>query len=691
MFRLARLELNKFFKKPLFYIMLLIVVLATYLSSYLYNPKITLTTPLNITYEDFISTKKNEYDLLDETEFENIKLFRLFDERKQNLDDKLNAVYASFANLETTMNKAVDENTKIAYNNVLNKLNDFYDYTQQKAIFNKYPVLYELINTEQYSKICFDLKFLISEINRIKSEGKDNVGDIAVSINELYKKNNFTNKLNDVKNKSIYFVQYIIEEMINESTNSLTIYQNSLLQSTAPTYQNNKQKIYDNMVSFYEINNLLNYHLKQLLNTEQFVFINKTTYLNYLNISANTLNKISELKLKNSNDITKGEHENIIKTSNSSNLKKQISNLSNELIYSTSDNIITEKLQTIIDKTNNNKKDILNNLNNLEGNNSKCESYINDYRLLSITSYKLFKMLITQNATKEIDNKISINFYGETFENFNKYNFDEKITAYEYYINNNIYEESFINQSGYSYQTTDSENGLNYVYFSIKLVSFIVILFVAIMAIISITNEQKHGTIKFILSRPYSRTNIVLGKLLSMFYFVSVLMLFNLLFSVLFANILYGLPAINAGNLLVVFNAKIAFSLNYILYILLYSLFQLLEVCFYAIVVCFFAFMFWSVLGTFITTMTSICAILSLNIFFKTQSWFKFSPFYNANLFKFFGSKVVISENSTAFLDKLLDTSIIINSNFWLSLAIISIYSALLILIDLIIYKKRDF
>ena len=67
MFRLARLELNKFFKKPLFYIMLLIVVLATYLSSYLYNPKITLTTPLNITYEDFISTKKNEYDLLDET------------------------------------------------------------------------------------------------------------------------------------------------------------------------------------------------------------------------------------------------------------------------------------------------------------------------------------------------------------------------------------------------------------------------------------------------------------------------------------------------------------------------------------------------------------------------------------------------------------------------------------------------
>lgn len=691
MFRLARLELNKFFKKPLFYIMLLIVVLATYLSSYLYNPKITLTTPLNITYEDFISTKKNEYDLLDETEFENIKLFRLFDERNQNLDDKLNAVYASFANLETTMNKAVDENTKIAYNNVLNKLNDFYDYTQQKAIFNKYPVLYELINTEQYSKICFDLKFLISEINRIKSEGKDNVGDIAVSINELYKKNNFTNKLNDVKNKSIYFVQYIIEEMINESTNSLTIYQNSLLQSTAPTYQNNKQKIYDNMVSYYEINNLLNYHLEQLLNTAQFVFINKTTYLNYLNISANTLNKISELKLKNSNDITKGEHENIIKTSNSSNLKKQISNLSNELIYSTSDNIITEKLQTIIDKTNNNKKDILNNLNNLEGNNSKCESYINDYRLLSITSYKLFKMLITQNATKEIDNKISINFYGETFENFNKYNFDEKITAYEYYINNNIYEESFINQSDYSYQTTDSENGLNYVYFSIKLVSFIVILFVAIMAIISITNEQKHGTIKFILSRPYSRTNIVLGKLLSMFYFVSVLMLFNLLFSVLFANILYGLPAINAGNLLVVFNAKIAFSLNYILYILLYSLFQLLEVCFYAIVVCFFAFMFWSVLGTFITTMTSICAILSLNIFFKTQSWFKFSPFYNANLFKFFGSKVVISENSTAFLDKLLDTSIIINSNFWLSLAIISIYSALLILIDLIIYKKRDF
>lgn len=691
MFRLARLELNKFFKKPLFYIMLLIVVLATYLSSYLYNPKITLTTPLNITYEDFISTKKNEYDLLDETEFENIKLFRLFDERNQNLDDKLNAVYASFADLETTMNKAVDENTKIAYNNVLNKLNDFYDYTQQKVIFNKYPVLYELINTAQYSKICSDLKFLIKEINRIKSEGKDNVGDIAVSINELYKKNNFTNKLNDVKNKSIYFVQYIIEEMINESTNSLTIYQNSLLQSTAPTYQNNKQKIYDNMVSFYEINNLLNYHLKQLLNTEQFVFINKTTYLNYLNISANTLNKISELKLKNSNDITKGEHENIVKTSNSSNLKKQISNLSNELIYSTSDNIITEKLQTIIDKTNNNKKDILNNLNNLEGNNSKCEFYINNYRLLSITSYKLFKMLITQNATKEIDNKVSLNFYGETFENFNKYNFDEKITAYEYYINNNIYEESFINQSGYSYQTTDSENGLNYVYFSIKLVSFMVILFVAIMAIISITIEQKQGTIKFILSRPYSRTNIVLGKLLSMFYFASVLMLFNLLFSVLFANILYGLPAINAGNLLVIFNAKIAFSLNYILYILLYSLFQLLEVCFYAIVVCFFAFMFWSILGTFITTMTSICALLSLNIFFKTQSWFKFSPFYNANLFKFFGSKVVISENSTAFLDKLLDTSIIINSNFWLSLAIISIYSVLLILIDLIIYKKRDF
>ncbi len=691
MFRLARLELNKFFKKPLFYIMLLIVVLATYLSSYLYNPKITLTTPLNITYEDFISTKKNEYDLLDETEFENIKLFRLFDERNQNLDDKLNAVYASFADLETTMNKAVDENTKIAYNNVLNKLNDFYDYTQQKVIFNKYPVLYELISTAQYSKICSDLKFLIKEINRIKSEGKDNVGDIAVSINELYNKNNFTNKLNDVKSKSIYFVQYIIEEMINESTNSLTIYQNSLLQSTALTYQNNKQKIYDNMVSFYEINNLLNYHLKQLLNTEQFVFINKTTYLNYLNISANTLNKISELKLKNSNDITKGEHENIVKTSNSSNLKKQISNLSNELIYSTSDNIITEKLQTIIDKTNNNKKDILNNLNNLEGNNSKCEFYINDYRLLSITSYKLFKMLITQNATKEIDNKVSLNFYGETFENFNKYNFDEKITAYEYYINNNIYEESFINQSGYSYQTTDSENGLNYVYFSIKLVSLIVIFFVTIMAIISITNEQKHGTIKFILSRPYSRTNIVLGKLLSMFYFASILMLFNLLFSVLFANILYGLPAINTGNLLVIFNAKIAFSLNYILYILLYSLFQLLEVCFYAIVVCFFAFMFWSILGTFITTMTSICAMLSLNIFFKTQSWFKFSPFYNANLFKFFGSKVVISENSTAFLDKLLDTSIVINSNFWLSLAIITIYSALLILIDLIIYKKRDF
>ena len=116
---------------------------------------------------------------------------------------------------------------------------------------------------------------------------------------------------------------------------------------------------------------------------------------------------------------------------------------------------------------------------------------------------------------------------------------------------------------------------------------------------------------------------------------------------------------------------------------------QVFEVFFYTLVACMFAFMFWSVFGTILTSITSIATIFSINFLFKSELWSSFLPFYNANLFKYFGSGLRLDANNL--FQEILLSNINSNSNFFLSLGVIALYSLIIYIVTYIIAQKRSY
>ena len=262
------------------------------------------------------------------------------------------------------------------------------------------------------------------------------------------------------------------------------------------------------------------------------------------------------------------------------------------------------------------------------------------------------------------------------FSEVSKYKLYEEIQLCQYLLDNSQYDYNYLTTFNFNTSSGLNTNAYDYTFFSMQILSVLIIIFTIFYACSTIAGDQSSGTMKMIAIRPYSRNKLFSGKYLSCLMFALLLLIVSFVASLIVGIVSYG---ITLAPCLVVFNSSTVVAISPILMMSIYFLSLLLNIIFYISLAMFLSLICKS--NTLSVFLTSIIAILGIILNGLIGSvWLKFFPLAHLDLFKYFGnSKLGIFSNFI-----LPDTSFVLSFGVIFGLIIfMNIFSH-------IIFKRRD-
>ena len=148
------------------------------------------------------------------------------------------------------------------------------------------------------------------------------------------------------------------------------------------------------------------------------------------------------------------------------------------------------------------------------------------------------------------------------FDKYNEYLYNERITTNKYYLENNKYSNSYINNFSLAQNSSTETNVFDFMYFSLEICAVVITIFAMMQICNLITNETESGTITLLLVRPYKRGKIITAKLLTTIFFVLTFMLFASLITFAGGMAMFGYES---RLILAVFNSQAIFEISPIL------------------------------------------------------------------------------------------------------------------------------
>lgn len=685
-FRITKAEFIKIFKKPTVYIMAFILMLACVLSLFLYSPtprqdlSVKLSdenaiTNYNIFMSDIGSDNKKTYDstILDtdkkvdyviniaerHSEYYNIinsLILELKDIEKttslklvEAIDDAINC-YSKTYNLDeinyfTYITTLTDSNSNIFYKKDVDKLTE---------IRNKIELLNSIENIKTY----------------IESE------DIINEIQSIYK--NYANYVPVILNSLVDEIKTTHEVFIT------AVQQNSSQQSTQLT-----QLQITKLKDIYSLLKKYNQSLEYLFNTNYpIALISKENYENY----SITFSKVEKIVKLTDADLNKFSvrlscAEELSKYDYISNLK--LTNNAIEYINITNKDFVKE-LTSIKKQANENSLKLYNNIVKLKSEDTSTTNIckeITNYKLLSLT----YKQNIADKLTDITTSNLSIsnikNLYNYNFDDFSRYELNERISKNTYFLETNTYSNDYLNVFAFNVNSDVKTNMYDYMYFAIKICTLLIIIFTMFMIASIISSEQDNGTIKLLLVRPYSRGKILSAKLLATFFFSLCFMLFSVIITLVGGVLIYGLPT--TSTILATFNATTTFTISPILLMLLFVLSCLFDIIFYLLISAMLSVVLKSYVSSITTSMLLIVIVVVLSALLPSSIIYTFIPFTSLSLFRFFGNSFL--PTGSEIINMFFLTPISPSMTFWSSIIVSGVFSIVTYIITFFVFKKRDF
>lgn len=714
-FKLTKAEFKKIFKRPSIFIMAVLLVVTILVSitifrpAELVNPTIEYTEATNSEeyYNYFNSSiNSNAKVTFDKVYTDTDTIISYFDAVNNNTNQLTNY----YENVISTMGLFVADNltdTKDNYRmEALDDVNNFLnaykaldnvktftkitgatlkDYTYTLKINNEL----KSVATNYYtSKSC---EKLIDLQNYLKDTTKYTSKDVA----ETYVNNNYEAELEKILNNGINFIYttikgfaYQYDDFFVQYTTAINSGRNQI--ATMKAMRHNMMQVLDALDEYLEI--VIDYEFP-------IVIMDKSVYLD-LNQRIEEAIVILTISPTEENNLSKHEE---IKL-HLSNLKiNQALNTVTEDNTSTESSYIKQTKMTISDvneyktiqtKVNSNKEIILTNIKDLSTDESTTNiaKAITDYSLLSSSYNKIILNKVLLSIADNYDTSVYTNFYGYNFDEFNKYQTRESITINDYYIQNNAYSNSYLNQFSYNQNSGTKTNLYDYMYFTLELCTLIIIIFSMMLVCNLITGETESGTIKLLLVRPYKRSKIVTAKLLATIFFVITFMFFSSLITFIGGYFLYGSTT---TNVLAVFNSTTPFEISPLLLMLINILSLTFDVIFFVLLALMIAILCKNFAASISCSLVLLILNYALNIIFGGAFWYTLLPGMNLHLFKFFGNSFAsIIEGTTGFaglIQSLLITGIETTMTFWYSLCISGAYCLVFLVISYSVFSKRDF
>jgi|GEM_PF-1598263 len=253
-------------------------------------------------------------------------------------------------------------------------------------------------------------------------------------------------------------------------------------------------------------------------------------------------------------------------------------------------------------------------------------------------------------------------------------------------FNNDKFSSDFANVFTVGSTSNIEQNAFDFMFFGLELFGFIIVITCIVLGAGMVAGEQSSGTLKLLAIRPYKRTKLLSGKLLSTIIFGFTLVIFSAIVLLLIGLTLYG---INPTPILAVFNAQTVFTISPWLLMGIYTLMLLFKVFIYTLIaICISTLLKSNVAAVAISIMIYFLSSI-FSVIFSASYWYAYVPFTNIDLFKFFGGAFVNSMGSNP-LSFVFSSPMLYNMNFWLSIGLDVALIAVLFIITFTVFKRRE-
>lgn len=714
-FKLTKAEFKKIFKRPSIFIMGVLLVITMLVSitifkpAELVNPTIEYTEATNS--EEYYNYFNTDINLNSKASFD--KVFNDTDEIIAYFDavnNNTNLLNNYYENVITTMNLFVADNltdTKDSYRKeALDDVNNFLNaYKSLDSVKAYTKITGATLKDYTYTlKVNNELKSIATNYYTTKSCEKliklqeylsDETKYTSKDVANAYVNNNYEAELTKVLNNGINFIYttikgfaYQYDDFLVQYTTAINSGQNQLATMKA---------MRKNML---QVLNALDDYLEEVIDYDfPVVIMNKSVYED---LNSRIDEAIVILTISPNDENVLDKHRDI--KYNLSNLKLDSAlNIATQDNTSTEDSYIIQTKVTISEvkeykdiqtKVNENKEVILASIKDLSTDESTTNiaKSITDYSLLSSSYNNIILGKLLLSIADKYDTSVYTDFYGYNFDEFNKYQTRETITINDYYIQNNTYSNSYLNQFAYNQNSGTKTNVYDYMYFTLELCTLIIIIFSMMLVCNLITGETESGTIKLLLVRPFKRSKIVTAKLLATIFFVITFMFFSSVITFIGGYFLYG-PA--TTNVLAVFNSGTPFEISPLLLMVINVISLTFDVIFFVLLALMISILCKNFAASISCSLVLLILNYALNIIFGGAFWYTLLPGMNLHLFKFFGNSFAsIIEGTTGFaglIQSLLITGIETTMTFWYSLCISGAYCLVFLVISYSVFQKRDF
>lgn len=699
-FRIAKAEFIKLFKKPSIYIMALVLLVTILFSTMFFKPskvanyKVTdlggSVNEIYTTYHDGDGTdSKSAYQSNVYTAWGEIYFYENNNKRAQSLALDWSALSDAYFIYADAVENERGNSNKLALvkNSFVLALSDF---KTTLGNFN-YTSKMNYSNFDLYSKYLTSSIYLadIAKIDAFSAQSGSN----SIAYFNYLTSNNFLDTMEKMAHDHEDFVGVTLQSYAKNCKERYDAFETHL------SYGTTTNVIVQNLIN--AINNLEDYYkllfdISPLLEKGQtsekvpVILVGKKKYQSYvesLDKYKQTLETSTELQEVNNTIKKNGYITNINNLVNDYELvridDKELTSLSSYL-----EKYVTPQMNSIIsDKDGSIKKlfddtaasDSIKDTQNILTEISKAKSISNNAK-----EYVTHRLMINIVSGKNDAQIQSLNAFN--FDKYNTYEYQEEAARLNYLLTNNKYNYEY----GYAFadgQTSGtSTNAFDFVYYALKWAVMLVSIYSIAMACSSIATEQENGTIKLLLIRPYKRFKIIIGKFLSIMSFAFLFMLFSFLVSFFVG---YGLYGVSFQTVLTVFNGTSAFTISPLLLIFIDFILCFCEVLVFVFIAVMFATIFKTFATSFSVTLIVYALIIFANILFGSTYVFGLLPFANFNLFKFFGGAFRAGEVSG--INTLFATHLIGVTNLvWALLYNVAI-TVITTLITCIVFRRRDF
>ena len=708
-FKLTSAEFKKIFKRPSIFIMAILLVITLLVSIGIFHP--TSAVDSTIIYDEAETSLDYYNSFYLDTNINSKKSFDDSFEVTDNiiayykaLNNNTNLLTDYYNDAITTLDKMVNENNSDIRNQHRNQavidLKNFYTaYTTLDNLKNFPEITSTTLTNLEYkggdgvsknyysSTACASLNELYNKVN-------DN-NYTTNSIVDIYLNNDYKNNLKIVLNNGIDFVYTTIKGFVKEFNGFYTSYNSLRGEGTNVThlknYRHNMLLITNTLDKYLET--LVDYHhpiiiieeetydiINQLLDETKVALEVSATQDDKWTTHEGIQNKLKELNVNN-------KLVNIIPIDNSSNSNKHISQVHMTQTWVAD----AEKIST---KVGVNRELILAQIDSLKADESisNISKEITNYSLLEKVYNKLIVDKSLLSITENNDASEYTDLYGFDFENFNKYEYRERISTNKYYIDNNIYSNSFITNFSYAQNSGNKTNVYDFMYFTLELCTIIIIVFAMMLICNLITGETESGTIKLLLVRPYKRSKIITAKLLATIFFVITFMCFTTIVSFIGGYFLFGSTS---TPVLAVLNSNVVFKISPFALMLLNIISLTFDVIFFVFLALMISILCKNYAGSISCSLVILIVNYALNILFGGAFWYTLLPGMNLHMFKYFGnafsSTIAGTSTISGVIQSLLITGIDTSMSMPYSIFIYGVYSLVFLAVSYSVFQKRDF